>query len=426
MYKYRLYQRPPSALWWVGIGRKIRKPTQTTDKAAAVLYAQALAEQLYQVEKLGQRDSLPFGDTAEKWLIDSARQKTADRHIVDWLLGRAKSNLLDEDGDPVPNLTTEPLSAVATTQVWDALRAHGKALGWTLASIDRMMTTVSAVLNFARKRGDMGKDAPRITLPKYRPKLREPRFLTPAQFARLCEELPPHAVPWAQFAVLTLLRMRAMLGLTWDRVDLGRRVAWIPMDEQKGGQTFQFPLSTAAVALLEAVRAAQAAEYAAYRARHAARYARAPSHPSHAGGVLPYPAHVFTYQLKPVGDANGAAFKAAARRAEVPWCTWHMLRHTGASWGAQGGVTLDQRMRQGDWKDPRMALRYSHLEASHVAAAAEVVAQMWHSPVIVKSPSTPKKPVKSRDKVWSHGGSNPGPLPCHGGGLVKNQRLRRG
>jgi integrase len=380
MYKFRLYQVSNSPIWRVGIGRKVRESTHTCDKDQAREYAKALAERLWQIEKLGNRAAVPFGETAERWLIDTASPKTADRERLDWLLGRADCNQVDDSGAKVPNLTHESLSAVADPRVWDQLRAHGRAMGWTLSTIDRTLTTVSSVLNFAHRRGDL---AHKVSLPKYNPKLKEPPFLTEDQFRRLYAELPDHTQLWARFAVATLLRMRAMLGLTWARVDLKRRVAWIPADEEKNEETFKFPLSVAAVAVLREVRAAQAAEYAAYVERCRTRYHRVPNPP---------PEHVFTYRLKPVDDANGAAFKAACRRAGVPWCTWHILgRHTGASWGAQNGVTLEERMKVGGWKDMRMALRYSHLEDSQAHAAAAVVAQKLHTALIVKSPRREKK-----------------------------------
>lgn len=391
MYAFRLYKkRRSSPIWWVGIGRKVRESTRTGDKAEARAYGEALAARLWQIEQLGNRAAVSFGETAERWLNDSASEKATDRVTLDWLLGRAQCNQVDaKSGARVPNLTDEPLSAVADPAVWDTLRAHGRALGWTLSSIDRALTTVSAVLNFAHRRGALPH---KVSVPKYNPKLKEPPYLTEDQFRRLYAELPEHTQRWARFAVATLLRMRAMLGLTWARVDLKRRVAWIPADEQKSEETFTFPLSSAAIDVLTEIRTAQAAEYAAYVERFHGRYRRAVSHPHHGRALRPPPEHVFTYRLKPVDDANGAAFKAACDRAGVPWCTWHILgRHTGASWGAQNGVTLEERMKVGGWADMRMAMRYSHLEDSHAHGAARVVAQRLHQALIVKSRRREKK-----------------------------------
>ncbi len=390
MFKYRLYHRRRSSpLWWVGIGRETRVATGTADEEAAHLFAQALAERLWRERKLGDRSAVPFGETAEKWLTDTASDKSTDAVLVDWLLGRSQSNLVDAQGQPVPNLTHEPVSAVAEPAVWEQLRKAGKAMGWSLSSIDRMMTTVSAVLNFAQRRGALTN---KVSVPKYVPPQGEPRFLSPQQFAQLYPELPEHTQRAARFGAATLLRMRAMLSLEWSAVDLQRRVAWIAARHQKNGKTFTFPLSDAAVEVLEEIRTAQRLEYAAYVKRHAARYARSPSHPLHGGIPKAAPDRVFTYRLKPIDDLNTAAFKLACARAGVPWCTWHILsRHTGASWATQNGVSLEQRMKLGGWTDMRMAMRYSHLEDTHVAAAAQTVGQMLHQALIVKSVPEGKK-----------------------------------
>jgi hypothetical protein len=51
--------------------------------------------------------------------------------------------------------------------------------------------------------------APKVLI--YRPAVGEPRWLTRPEFARLERELPDHLKAAARFAVLTGLRMRAML-----------------------------------------------------------------------------------------------------------------------------------------------------------------------------------------------------------------------
>jgi hypothetical protein len=45
------------------------------------------------------------------------------------------------------------------------------------------------------------------------------------------------------------------------------------------------------------------------------------------------------------------------KRAAVAPLRWHDLRHTGASWAVQAGVTLQELMLLGDWKDYRSVLR---------------------------------------------------------------------
>jgi integrase len=108
--------------------------------------------------------------------------------------------------------------------------------------------------------------------------------------------------------VLTLLRMRAMLRLTWDRIDLEDKTAWIRRRRQKQCKTFQFPLSVDVIELLRRLRE-----------------------------LNPKGDHVFQWEGKPIDDCNTRAFQEAVKRADVAPLRWHDLRHTGASWAAQSG-----------------------------------------------------------------------------------------
>jgi integrase len=88
----------------------------------------------------------------------------------------------------------------------------------------------------------------------YRPKRGEPRFLTYDEWARLKDELPKHLELAAHFAVLTGLRMRAMLSLTWDRIDMEGKRLWVPGEQQKAGKTHGIPLADEAVSVLKKLR----------------------------------------------------------------------------------------------------------------------------------------------------------------------------
>jgi len=179
----------------------------------------------------------------------------------------------------------------------------------------------------------------------------EPRWLRNDEFERLKRELPPHLKLAAEFAVLTGLRMRSMLQLTWDRVDLGAaRRARVPHSQMKGARSFGFPLSSAAVAVLKRCRK-----------------------------LHPAGSRVFQYEGAPVDDCNTAAFQKAVKRAQLEPLRWHDLRHTFASWAVQGGVTLHELMQLGDWKSYSMVLRYGHLAPDQLSKAAELVAQKGHT-----------------------------------------------
>jgi integrase len=137
------------------------------------------------------------------------------------------------------------VSAVADPDVLEELRKNGLDAGWSHSTVDRMMRTVRAVLR-ACVRWRYLDTAPHVSM--YGEAASEPRYITHEQFARLCEELPTSLA--ARFAVLTLLRMRAQTGLTWDRVDLSKARACVPSGHMKVARTFGFPLSPEAIRVL--------------------------------------------------------------------------------------------------------------------------------------------------------------------------------
>lgn len=327
-----LYRRPNSPHWWVRIGRKTRKSTGTADRSKAEEFERILADRLWRREKLGDRSAVSWNEAAERWLNDSKRARQRDREFLAWLK---------------PRLGEDSLSDVSDPDAIEQIRLDGLAEGWSHSTVDRLMGTMSAVLNKCREWRYLDYSP---KLPMYRPPRDEARWLTPDEMERLCAELPKHLALAARFAVATLLRMRAMLRLTWDRVDLENKRAWVPRRHQKASRTFGLPLSTEAVRILKELRK-----------------------------LNPDGPHVFQWNGKPIDDCNTLAFQEAVKRAGVEPLRWHDLRHTGASWAVQSGVSLQELMVLGDWKSFASVLRYAHLAPSHAAGAAEKVARWAHT-----------------------------------------------
>jgi integrase len=327
-----LYKRPGSPFWWVRIGRKTRQSTGTQDREKAKEFERVLEERLWRRNKLGDRAAVPWREVADRWLTDSKRGRKRDREILAWL-------------DPL--IGNEMVASVADPDALEMLRKHGLKEGWSHSTVDRMMRTVRSVL----KRCVVWRlleIAPHV--PMYGEREPEPRFLTPDQFQRLVRELPPHLKVAARFAVLTLLRMRSQGQLTWDRIDLRAARAWIPGAQMKMHRTHGFPLSKDAVKVLRETRL-----------------------------LSPRGERVFQYEGAPIDNFNTQAFKKAAGRAGVLPLRWHDLRHTGASWAVQSGVTLQELQVLGDWKSYRSVLKYAFLAPENAVSAAEKVAQMSHT-----------------------------------------------
>ena len=322
-----LYKRKPGGVWWVRIGRKTRKTTGTKDRKRAEEFEQTERDRLWRRHKLGDRGAISWEKAAERWLKTSKRSRVRDREFLKWLQ---------------PNIGNEAVRDVADSAVLDQLREDGLAEGWAQSTVDRMMRTVRSVLRSCWKRKEI--DQPYV--PMHGDPDAEPRFLTESQFRAFCTELPEHLSLAARFAVLTLLRKTAQSRLTWDRVDLEKRWAWIPGEKTKTGKPFGISLSDEAVEILQECKR-----------------------------LWPTGARVFRYDGKPVANFHTAAFKKAARRARVLPLRWHDLRHTGASWAVQNGVTLQELMELGNWKSYKAVQIYAHLAPANVATAAKVVGQ---------------------------------------------------
>lgn len=320
-----LYKRTAGGVWWVRIGRKTRKSTGTTNREHAQEFELTLKNRLWRRHKLGDRGALSWDKATQRWLKDSKRARKRDREFLVWLK---------------PKIGEDAISAIADSDVLDQLREDGLEMGWAPSTVDRMMRTVRSVLRSCWRRKEI--DQPYV--PMHGEAEPEPHFLTHPQFRALCAELPPHLNLAARFAVLSLLRKTSQARLTWDRVDLDARHAWIKGEHTKTGKPFGISLSDEAIEVLQACRQ------------------------MHCQGD-----HVFQYEGKPIANFHTAAFKKAAKRAGVLPLRWHDLRHTGASWAVQSGVTLQELMVLGNWKTYKSVLVYAYLAPANLATAAQAV-----------------------------------------------------
>jgi len=331
-----LYRRKSQGPYWIRIsvaGRKIRKSTGTTDKEAAQEFEQRERERAWRELKLGDRSRVLWREAAARWLLETRkRTKTKDEYMLAWLGG---------------HLDNVALGLIDRDQL-EVLRRALRDEGSGESNIDRYMALMRAILRKSRDEWNYVTHIPKV--PMFGQRHFEPRWLSRAEFERLKSELPPHLKLAAEFAVLTGLRMRSMLQLTWERIDVERHRAWIPVTHMKGKRTFGFPLSTAAMKVLQQC------------------------HEMHPTGK-----HVFQYKGEPYDDCNGAAFQKAVARAGLAPLRWHDLRHTFASWAVQNGLSLQELMQLGDWRSYSMVLRYAHLAPDQLQSAAEKAAQNGHT-----------------------------------------------
>ena len=330
-----IYRRKGTPNWWISIsvaGRKTRRTTGTSDRGKAQEFEKSERERLWRVHKLGDTGFVRWTEAASRWLAEvpeTSRKK--ELSVI---------SALNE------KLEHEPLRAINREAI-QVLRELSVAEGRAHATVNRHMAILRAVL---RKCVEWGYLEAAPAVPMFKVAEKDFRWLTHKEFDRLCKELPPHLKLAARFAVNTGLRMRSMLKLTWDRVDLARGRFWIPGVQMKGKYAHGMPISKEVAKLFRKLKTAN-----------------------------PKGEHVFQYLGEPIDDCNTAAFKAAVKAAELEPLRWHDLRHTFASWAVQGGVTLQELMELGAWKSYGMVLKYGHLAPDHLSKAVELIARPGHS-----------------------------------------------
>lgn len=250
--------------------------------------------------------------------------------------------------------------------------------------LDRMETVKAATVNkevglFAAAcswcREHLGWEIPNPAAGKKR---REPegrvRWITEDEARRLVEASrlrtkAPWLAPYVQLSLYTGMRMGEVVGLTWERVDLHRRV--VLLEETKAGKRRAVPLHEKAVEALE--------ERLAYRHQH-----------------CPGSPWVFcNAKGRQVKDMK-KSFTRARKEAGIENYRRHDQRHTLASWMVMSGVELVRVRDMLGHSTIRMTERYAHLhpEALHEAVAMLGKSRSGHAEEIEEMQPIPQEEGK--------------------------------
>jgi integrase len=123
---------------------------------------------------------------------------------------------------------------------------------WAPASINRYRALISLIFPLGIENGKAKENPARLVKPRHINNARI-RWLSPEEESRLraaVESQHPEHLPELELALNTGLRLGEMYGLTWETVNLSRRVLTIPAS--KNGEMRHVPInSVASVALLE-------------------------------------------------------------------------------------------------------------------------------------------------------------------------------
>lgn len=329
-------------LWHVDLtspsGERVRRATGTTDKQQAQEYHDRLKAELWRTAKLGDKPARSFDEAALRWLKEKAHKRslTDDKSIILWWRPRLTMPLHEISASTVNRL------------IYD--------LDMSNARRNKYLAILHAILNRASRTWEWIDRVPTFeTLPTPKRRIRN---LTKEQAQRLIAELPDHQRKVVLFALSTGLRQGNVLGLTWDRVDIVRRIAWIDAESFKTDRDHGIPLNDTAVRILREC-------------------------------IGQHQVHVFTYKGKPIKQANTKAWRAALERAGIESFRWHDLRHVAATWMVEGGAPLFAVQEFFGWKSEAMVRRYAHLAPQHLAVhAAALEMPLSHNHDTAKNKAT--------------------------------------
>ena len=305
-------------------GTSLRRSTGTTDRTKAEEYHDKLKADLWDLARLKRKKRRTSDDAALRWLAEKAHKKSLrdDVSRIRWFTKHLRGRYLDQvSRDGIDALITRTLSKRSdrTKDLYVALiRAIFRKAMREWEWIERM----PAFRTYA-KANDV-----RV------------RFLTKAQAELLLAKLPEHQREVVLFALFTGLRQRNILDLTWDRVDLDRKIATISGDRTKNGQSLGVPLNEVALGVLT---------------RQLGKHKT----------------HVFTFRGKPLRNVNNRAWRAALKECGIRDFRWHDLRHTWATWLRQKDVPTWVLQELGGWKSETMVRRYAHLSVAHLQPFAD-------------------------------------------------------
>ena len=154
-----------------------------------------------------------------------------------------------------------------------------------------------------------------------------------------------HIRLFAILAMTTGARVGALLGLTWNQVDLERKIIDLKGPGHNGAQKGRavVPINRTLMAALQEAKRGALTDF------------------------------VVEWDGRPVKSVK-KGLAAAGRRCGLPWVTAHVFRHSAASWMAEAGISMDRIAAFLGHSDSRITSRvYAKFSPDYLRDAAEAL-----------------------------------------------------
>ena len=316
-----LHKRANSPYWhteFVVKGRRISRSTGTTSRREAEQFEKRLREQIArEVKDQPIREALSLDQACARYWIEHGKRLRWAGDVERYL----RYIVLHLDRD----MPLRDLSARHITQLVAARRAQGAGD----AACNRTVQVLQCVHNRAAKQWDETVKVIDWRLHKSKEKARV-RWITPDEASLLLEALPAHIQMLVQFLLLTGLRKREAMELSWDRVSFERGTITVIA---KGGLRKEFPISPEVIALLHEVPRTGASVF----------------------NTTNWRKH----------------FDAAETAAGLTDLRWHDLRHIFATWLRQGGAPLEVVCQALGHSSIAVTQKYAHVSGAELRSALQ-------------------------------------------------------
>lgn len=316
------------SVWHVDIvspnGQRIRCSAKTADKRLAQELHDRIKAESWGEAVLQKKRPRTFAEAADRWEREHSADKAINdyRHHLAFWRGRAGSMRLD---------------AISRSWAADALNKMITRHG-TIPSDgtkQNYIITLRSVLNAACREWEWLDSAPSFA--GFASKKRGSNVIaTPDQARRLIAALPQELRGPVTFAFATGLRKSNVFGLTWDRVDFERRIAWVNPIDTKAGNLIVCPLNQTAISVLEAIGS-------------------------------PYSQN----RVFPVSPPQARVWNRCTASVGLAGFRFHDIRHTFATWLVMDGADKKTVQDACGWLSPAMLDNYVHLPQAHLIAASD-------------------------------------------------------
>ncbi|WP_083615858.1 site-specific integrase [Pantoea sp. 1.19] len=354
-------------------GKRIKESLGTEDrKQAQELHDRRKAE-LWRIERLGDFPDVTFEEACLRWLEEKAHKKSldADKGRIGFWLMHFEGVLLKDITEAKIYAAVSRMTNRKAKERWEqravSMAKKGLDIGeYKPAAVStstkaKHLALMKALMRAAEREWKWIEKSPVIKVPQERNK--RVRWLEPAEAKRLIEECPEPLKSTVEFALATGLRRSNIVDLTWQQIDLQRKVAWIYPEESKSGRAIGVALNEMA----EAVLRRQIGRHHNWVFVHTESVKRNDG--------------TTTASVRKMRVDSNTAWRAALKRAGIEDFRFHDLRHTWASWLIQAGVPLSALQEMGGWESIEMVQRYAHLAPNHLTEHARQIDAIFGSRV---------------------------------------------